>query len=241
MIMESVNKTTKVQIELWSDFLCPYCYVGERNLEVALGQFTHSDEVKVVRRAFELHPDAPRSGGEPVIPKETVGNGAEREKATRRWDKIKAYAAAAGLDYNVDGIHIDNTFDAHRLVKLAEEYGKDGDVSERLFDAHFVKGLNIADKSVLTDIAVAAGLDCEGVAQTLGGTRFVAQVRQDEQDAEALNFEYIPAYYVDRKRGINGVKSVDDILNLLNDAWNNTSTVGSSQTDGPACGIHGCD
>ena len=233
--MTGVKNNTEMRIEVWSDFLCPYCYVGERNLKEALRQFAHQDKVKVIHRSFELQPDAPRIGGVNALDKQSADS-------VKSWERMKVYASdTAGLDYDIDNIHVDNTFDAHRLMKLAEKHGKDDELSERLFAAHFTQGKNIADKGVLTDIADAVGLDNEKVLRVLDSDEYGDRVRQDEQDALVLNFEYIPAYYVNRKYGINGVKSADDILRLLNDAWNNVATADNDHVDGPACGIHGCD
>uniref|UniRef100_A0AB33JQF2 DsbA family oxidoreductase n=2 Tax=unclassified Prevotella TaxID=2638335 RepID=A0AB33JQF2_9BACT len=240
--MEGTNKQDKkLNVEIWYDIACPYCYIGERRFAQALKNFIHRDEVNVQFRAFELNPDAPKDTELSML-EEARGNGdAESIMTMKHLHEVKDYAAQDGLDYDIEHIKRVSTHDAHRLAVLADVYGKRAELLETLFHAYFIEAKNVADHQVLTVAAAEVGLPADEVQVVLTSNRYEEEVRQEEEDAWKIQFEYIPAYVVNRQFNINGAKSVGEILQLLENAYEGKAPDADADTDGNACGIHGCN
>jgi predicted DsbA family dithiol-disulfide isomerase len=204
-----------MRVEIWSDVVCPWCYIGKRHFESALERFEGRDEVEVVWRAFELDPGAPveREGeyaarlsskyGIPVAEAETMV-----ERVTRVGDD-------AGVDFRFDRARPGNTFDGHRLIHLALERGVQDQVKERLLAATFTEGRPTGLPETLIEVAVEAGLDEDEVRAVLAGDRFAAEVRADEQLARSLGISAVPFFVIDRKYGVPGAQHPDVLLDVL--------------------------
>ena len=210
-----------MRVEIWSDVVCPWCYVGKRRFEAALASFAHRDEVELVWRSFELDADAPPSP-------EVAGDYAERlarkygrgvEAAQQMIDTMTATAAQEGLDFRFDRARPGNTFDAHRLLHLALERGVQDDVKERLDAATFTDGLRVSDHEALVDVARAAGLDADEAREVLASDRYADAVRADEAQARAYGISGVPFFVVDGKYGISGAQPAELIAQALEQAW----------------------
>jgi predicted DsbA family dithiol-disulfide isomerase len=228
-----------MDIEIWSDIACPWCYVGKRRFEAALAQFEHRDEVNVRWRSFELDPQAPseREGDRSRRLAEKYGMSIEQAQAAER--QMTHVAAGEGLEFRFDIARAGNTFDGHRIVHLAAEHGRQDAMKERLLRAYLTEGELISDPRTLVRLAVEVGLDEEEAAATLAGERFAAEVRADEQDAARLGISAVPTFIVDRAIGGSGAHPADALLSLLREGWERRRPV-SIVTGGDACGVDGC-
>jgi predicted DsbA family dithiol-disulfide isomerase len=234
-----------VQVEIWSDVVCPWCYIGKRHFEAALARFDHRDEVEVVWRAFELDPSAPARRDEPTIEHLAHKYGMSLDQARAAQDRVTAVAAQDGLRYDLDHAQTGNTFDAHRLIHLALVTGgpalQDA-VKERLLAAYFTEREAIGDHDTLVRLVGEAGLDEAAARAVLDSDRYGDQVRSDERDAQQLGVTGVPFFVVDRAYGASGAQPADDLLALLDTAWAAAHPVALVTGGGSdeACDADGC-
>jgi predicted DsbA family dithiol-disulfide isomerase len=206
-----------MQVEIWSDVVCPWCYIGKRRFEEALRLFDGRDEVEVTWRSFELDPDAPAVGVD-VLEHLAAKYGVSKDEAADMQHRVTQAAAGEGLDYNLDRTQRGNSFDAHRLLHLANEHDLQGEVEERFFRAYFTDGEPIGDRSVLRKLAVDVGLPAAEVDDVLGSDRFADAVRADQRTAQELGCRGVPFFVVDRKFAAAGAQDPDILLELLEQA-----------------------
>jgi predicted DsbA family dithiol-disulfide isomerase len=208
-----------VDVEIWSDIACPWCYVGKRRFEAALEQFEHREDVNVTWRSFELDPGAPY---------ERTGDRAERlaqkygmtvEQAREAEQRLTGVATGEGLDFRFDIARSGITFDAHRLVHLAETHGLQDAMKERLLRAYFTEGELMSDHDTLVRMAVEVGLQGQKVRELLAGERYADEVRADERTAGELGISAVPTFVVDRKLGASGAQPPGALLDLLRQGW----------------------
>ena len=204
-----------VHVEIWSDVVCPWCYVGKRRFEAALERFEHRDEVEVTWRSFELDPSAPRERDVDGATHLAQKYGMERERALTMQRGLAELAAADGLDLRFDLARGGNSFDAHRLLQLGRELGVQSRVKERLMHAYFTEGEAIGDPEALARISPEAGLPEDEVRELLLTERYADEVREDEHDAAALGINAVPCFVVDRRMGVSGAQAPELLLKLL--------------------------
>jgi predicted DsbA family dithiol-disulfide isomerase len=208
-----------VKVEIWSDVVCPWCYVGKRQFEDALSRFPHADQVEVVWRSFELDPNSPAKVGVPmseILQRKYGMSAADAEAANRRMTDL---AASLGLEYHLDDVQAGNTFDAHRLIHLASEHGLGDAMKERLFAAYFTESLSLGDRATLTGLATEVGLDPGEVEAALAGDAFADEVRQDEARAAAIGVSGVPFFVIDEAYAISGAQPADVLVGALEQAW----------------------
>ena len=208
-----------MKVEIWSDVVCPWCYVGKRNLEAALAEFPHADEVTVEWRSFELDASTPRQMDLSMDEVLQRKYGMSPDEATAANRQMTELAAKVGLEYHLDKVQIGNTFDAHRLIHLADTQGLGGAMKERLLAAYFTEGRSVSDPAELADLGVEVGLDRTRVDAVMAGDEFGAEVRADEAQAVELGCTGVPFFVVDGKFGIPGAQPPDVLLRLLNRVW----------------------
>jgi predicted DsbA family dithiol-disulfide isomerase len=228
-----------VDVEIWSDIACPWCYVGKRRFEAALAQFEHSDEVTVTWRAFELDPQAPREREGDRAQRLADKYGMSLEQAQAAEHQLTEVAAGEGLDFRFDLARSGNTFDGHRVVHLAERHGLQDAMKERLLRAYFTEGELIGDPETLVRLAAEVGLPEAEIRETLARDDLADEVRDDEVTAQRLGISAVPTFVVDRALGASGAQPADQLLDLLRQGWTNRSPV-SVVTGGDACGPDGC-
>jgi predicted DsbA family dithiol-disulfide isomerase len=238
-----------VRVEIWSDVVCPWCYIGKRRFETALGRFEHRDDVEVVWRSFQLDPTtvSVRTPGEGPDHAELLATkyGMSRAQAEQAIARTTAAAAAEGLDYRLDRALSSNTFDAHRLVHLAAAHGRQGEMEERLMRAYFTEGQPVGDRETLVRLAVETGVDAEEAAAVLAGDAYADDVRADIAEARALGINGVPFFVLDRRYGVSGAQPAEQLLAALQQAWAERSpltvmTGGGTGTDA-VCGPDGCE
>jgi predicted DsbA family dithiol-disulfide isomerase len=207
-----------VLIEVWSDVVCPWCYVGKRRLETALAGFEQRDDVSVVWRSFELDPGAPREREVDNATHLAEKYGRSRDEALAMQQRMAALAAGDGIEMRHDIARGGNTFDAHRLLHLAADRGVQDAVKERFLRAYHSEGEPIGDPATLERLAVEAGLDAAEVHELLAGERYAAEVREDERTAAELGIRGVPCFVVDRAYGVSGAQPPEGLLELLKHA-----------------------
>jgi predicted DsbA family dithiol-disulfide isomerase len=208
-----------LNVEIWSDIACPWCYIGKRRFEAALSAFEHRDEVRVTWRSFELDPHAPpqREGDRAAHLAERYGT--SREQAVAMQAHITEVASAEGLDFRFDIARAGNTFDAHRLVHLAAVHGCQDALEERLFRAYFTEGEVMADHDALERLGLEIGLAGDEIRHVLAGNRYAAEVREDERTAAALGINAVPFFVADRAMGVSGAQPPDVLRSFLERGW----------------------
>lgn len=208
-----------MKIEVWSDFACPFCYIGKRRFEGALEHFEHKDEVEVVFRSFELDPNAPRKTEENMHSILASKYGMSYEKAKGMNDNLTEQAKAVGLDYYFDTMQPTNTFDAHRLTHWAGEFGKRYEMTERLFKAYFTESELLGDHAVLARLAGEIGLDEKAAAKMLESDAYKEDVHEDEGQSSRLGISGVPFFVVNQKYGISGAQPEEVFVNALDKIW----------------------
>jgi predicted DsbA family dithiol-disulfide isomerase len=208
-----------MKVEIWSDVVCPFCYIGKREFERALAQFEHRDSVEVVWRSFELDPDAPARSEHDMYGMLVSKYGGTREDAKARVQGVVDRARTVGLEYAMDKAVIGSSFDAHRLLQYAKTVGKGDAMKERLLKAYFTEGAHLADLPTLIRLASEVGLDGAAVADMLTTTAFTDAVRQDEVEARQLGVRGVPFFALDRRFGVSGAQQSDAFLGALRQAW----------------------
>lgn len=208
-----------MQVEIWSDVVCPWCYIGKRQFERALARFEHADEVEVVWRSFELDPGAPARRMERITELLASKYGMTEDQAHQANARITEVAAGLGLEYHLADSQSGNSFDAHRLVHLAATHGRGDEMKERLLRAYFTEREAIGDRSTLQRLALDVGLGPDEVEATLASDAFADEVRADEQRAAALGISGVPFFVVDGTFGVSGAQSPEVLVSALEQAW----------------------
>ncbi len=212
-----------MKVEIWSDVVCPWCYIGKRRFETALGRFDHRAEVEVEYRSFELNPNAePQEQGslEEALARKY---GVSREQARAMHARVEDAATGEGLHYRLDIAKRGNTFDAHRLIHLAATQGLQAPMKERLMAAYFMDGLPIGDRGTLVELAREVGVDPERARTTLESEEFVDDVRADEREAAELGITGVPYFVFNRRYGVSGAQPPELMLKALTVGWENAS------------------
>ena len=213
-----------MQVEIWSDPVCPWCYLGKRRFERALESFDHRDEVTVVYRSFELDPSAPPGITTPTVERLAGKYGMTAGEAGEAQRQMEQRAAQDGLEFRMEGLRSGNTRDAHRLLQLAKEHGVQAELAERLHRAYFTEQASIFDHSSLTELAVEAGLDRDDVIRVLASQEYGDAVDTDEAMAQALGANGVPLFVIDRRYGISGAQPPEVIAQVLDQAWAEAQT-----------------
>jgi len=232
-----------MRIDIWSDVVCPWCYIGKRRLERALADFPGQDEVEVVYHSFLLDPSAPTE------PTETAQEMLARKyrmsphQAAEAQGRVIALAAEEGMHWRHEESPHVGTVDAHRLLHLAREEGKQVELKEALLDAYFTEARNVGDHAVLREVALAVGLDALRIDEVLAGREYADAVEGDIAQARAYGATGVPFFVVDQKYGVSGAQPVELFTQLLERAWSESrpalQTVPGA-TDADACGPDGC-
>jgi predicted DsbA family dithiol-disulfide isomerase len=213
-----------MKIEVWSDYVCPFCYIGKRRLEVALDQFPHRDQVEVEFKSFELDPNSPKNIGQNIHEVLAKKYGMSVEKAKEANQGVGQQAATVGLKFNFDEMKPTNTFDAHRLAKFAKTQGKEAAVSEMLLHAYFTESKHIGDIETLADLAEAAGLNRQEVLQVLNDKEvYATDVRQDESLAQQYGVRGVPYFVINQKYAISGAQPTETFMGALQKVWEEES------------------
>jgi len=229
-----------MRIEIWSDVVCPWCYIGKRRLEEALAAFPHRDEVEVVYRSFELDPSAPQVATETTVEALARKWGTDVGGARQAMARGDAVAEEVGLHFRHHDAPRARTVDAHRLLHLALDAGLQAELKESLLAAYFTRGESMGDHDVLRKAAADVGLDPARVDEVLAGDEYADAVRADVDQARAFGATGVPFYVVDRKYGISGAQATEVFTNVLERAWDESHPRLDLVGGADACGPDGC-
>ncbi|MBL7965296.1 MAG: DsbA family oxidoreductase [Flavobacteriales bacterium] len=218
------ERLAQLTIDVWSDVVCPFCYIGKRELDNALARFPHRDEVRVVWRSFELDPSAPDRDPLDMYDMLARKYGRTREQAKDMVKSVVDRAATLGLKYNMDIAVVGSSFHAHRLLQFAKTKGLGDAAKERLFKAYFCEGVHLADRQELLRLAKEVGLDHAEAKRVIESDAFTAEVRADEAEAQRLALRGVPFFVLDGRYGISGAQDSNVFLNALRKVWEERST-----------------
>lgn len=204
-----------MKIEVWSDFVCPFCYIGKRRLEEAIEKVQYEEEIEVTFRSFELDKTAKKKYDENINEIIAKKYDIQVEDAKSLNDQIVSQAKTVGLNYNFEGLIPTNTFDAHRLLHYAKTKGKANELEERILKAYFIDSLNISDYQILSRLASEVGLDSDKALRSLECNEYVEEVRKDEDKASKLKISGVPYFVFNNKYAVSGAQPSEVFLEVL--------------------------
>ena len=231
-----------MKIELWSDYACPFCYIGERRLERALAQIEDGDNAEIVFRSFELDPTASKEVVSSTLDRFAIKYRLSKQDAADRIEAISRMGRGEGIDFRYAATRYTNTFDSLRLTKYAQEKGK-AEIITKLFDAYFTQNLELSDHDVLKRIAVECGLDEEETTEVLESDRYADEVRADEQEAMERGIHGVPYFLINDKYTASGAQPTEMLKEALEKILSEEKEQASSakSLDGMTCGSDGCN
>ena len=210
----------KMKVEVWSDIMCPFCYIGKRNYESALGQFADRDHIEIVWKSFQLDPSIPeKTEEENVFRYLAQRKGISYEQSVQMHQGVVQTAKNAGLEYNFDKAVVANSFKAHRMIQLAKTKGLGDQAEERLFSAYFTEGKNFGNPEVLTALGKEIGLTEADVQEALTNETYAQKVKEDIQEAGRLGVNGVPFFVFDRKYAISGAQPPAAFLQALQQSF----------------------
>lgn len=223
-------------IDIWSDIMCPFCYIGKRKLEKALEQFPHKDSVNIVWHSFQLDPTMEANPGTDIYTYLSKRKGISKERAIQMHKQLTETARLEGLTYNFDQSVLANSFNAHRLIQMAKTKELGDAAEERIFKAYFTEGKNIGDTDTLVQLGTEIGLDAKAVKDMLNSDSFATDVTTDIDQAQAYGINGVPFFVLNNKYGISGAQPSEVFLNGITQAWSEYAEERQLTDIGPAPG-----
>ncbi|MFM1836807.1 MAG: hypothetical protein RJA04_1495 [Bacteroidota bacterium] len=207
-----------MKIEIWSDIMCPFCYIGKRHLEKALETFSARDQVEIEWKSYQLDPTIPMSFEKPVGVYEYLADrkGWSLEQSEQMHDRVVEMAATVGLEYNFDRAVVANSLYAHRVIQLAKQKGLDDVIEEIFFRAYFTDGRDLASVETLVELGEEAGLEASEIRAAIASEELAYRVSQDIQEGVNLGVRGVPFFVFDRKYGISGAEPIQVFIDTLN-------------------------
>jgi predicted DsbA family dithiol-disulfide isomerase len=203
-----------MRVDVWSDIVCPWCYIGKRRFERAVAALEGA-RVEVVHRAYQLNPGMPKDQTSSRRAYLIAKYGWSESQADSMDTRMQQVAAAEGLDYHLAGTSTGNTFDAHRVVHFARDGGREDAALERLYRAYFTEQRSIFDHDSLAALAAEAGLDDGETRRMLDSDAYADAVAADLRDAAALRVSGVPFFVIDNRFGVSGAQSPDVFIEAL--------------------------
>jgi predicted DsbA family dithiol-disulfide isomerase len=232
-----------MKVEIWSDVMCPFCYIGKRRFENALQQFEHKDEIEIEWKSFQLNPDMETDPDINISQYLADKKGWTLEYAKEMNAYVTQMAAEAGLEYNFDKAVVANSFNAHRFSHLAKKHGRGIEAEEQLFKAYFTDSKNIDDQDTLIDLGTAIGLDAAEIKQVLESNAYADEVKHDIAEAQYLGIQGVPFFVMNNKYAVSGAQAVPVFEETLQKAfgeWQNENSKPKFEIiEGESCGPDG--
>ncbi|MCC6384926.1 MAG: DsbA family oxidoreductase [Bacteroidia bacterium] len=233
-----------MKVEIWSDVMCPFCYLGKKHFEKALQQVPFSKEVQVIWKSFQLDPLLPDEGLTISTTAYLIDRkGMPHQQLETMMEHIRQSGIRAGIDFRQDISIPVNTFSAHRLIHFARKSGKDSEMEEALFEAHFTKGQNVGNHEELVTLAEKIGLNKAEVTEFLKGTELTDEVRDDMMEARDLGITGVPFFVIDSKYTVSGAQPVEVFVSALSETFRESQAEpgvdGNERKD--LCGDEECD
>lgn len=230
-----------MKVEIWSDVVCPFCYIGKRKFENALAQFAHRDDVQVTWRSFQLDPNTQPEPGESIHDVLAKKKGVSAAEARSMGAYVTKAAEEVGLHYDFDRVIPSNTFLAHQLIHLGAHHGRQDATKERLMAAYYLEGQNVGDLETLVKLGTEVGLDATESREALTAGTYANAVRYDEYQAQQINVRGVPFFVFDDKYAVSGAQPTELFGEVLEKAWSEAKPALAVVADGAVCGPEGCD
>jgi len=235
----------KMKVELWSDFACPFCYIGKKRFEKALENFAQKDQVEIVYKAYQLNPNAPKVMKGTAYESFAKGHGTTPEAAKQKFAMFTENAKTVGLEYNYDIIQMTNTFDAHRVAKYAATVHLETEITDRFMKAYFSEGENLSDFDTLVRLSSEVGLDETKVKEVLKKDEFSDIVKEQMMEGRQVGVRGVPFFVLNRKYGVSGAQQQEYFEQVLAQLWeeeqkDKLSTIGQADK-GPVCDDETCE
>lgn len=231
-----------MKVEIWSDFACPFCYIGKTRFEQALSEFKNKDKVEVIYKAYQLNPNSPKVMVGSSYENFAKGHNTTVTEAEQRFKMIEENAKTVGLNYDLAHIQMTNTLDAHRLAKFANTKNLEDQITTRLMKAYFSEAKNLADHEVLIKLATEVGLDNEEVKAVLDSNQYEKEVNEQIDEARKVGVQGVPFFVINRKYGVSGAQQKEYFTQALEQIWleDNPLKTLDAQDDSQACEDDGC-
>lgn len=226
-----------MKIEIWSDIVCPFCYIGKKRLEQALASFPHRDEVEIIWKSYQLHPQFPQDAtGIPAVEYIKNAKGLTKEETLAMMQQVQSIGKSLEIDFDFEKSLIVNTLNGHRLIHFAQEHGLGNILKERLLKAHFSEGVDVNDTNTLVNLAAEVGMDKKEIQEMLHSDRFTYEVSQDIQEGVNLGLRGVPFFVFNQKFGIAGAQPLEMFEQTLRQAYEDAKTVIiMNDNEGPSC------
>jgi protein disulfide-isomerase len=238
-----MENTLKIQI--WSDIMCPFCYIGKRRIESALKQFEHKDAVEIEWKSFQLDANFVASADDNTVDHLAEKYGKSREWAQETVDNMTQNAKNSGLDFHFDKAILANSYNAHRLLHLAKKYNLSNELEELLFKAYLTDGKNINDLATLSALAQEVGIDKQLAEDVLHSDAYGDAVKNDIATAKQIGVQGVPFFVFDNKYAVSGAQHAETFVKTLEKVWEEgdfTPKVSLLNTEeGESCGLEGCN
>ena len=230
-----------MKIEIWSDVMCPFCYIGKKHFEQALDKIPYKNNIEIEWKSFQLNPDLPKNEITSVEEYLVKAKGISEEQVAAMNNQLAELGKSVGIDFQQQNSKVVNTGDAHRLIHFAQANGKGSEIEEQLFEAYFTEGKNVADHEVLATIGEKIGLNKTEILEMLNSDAYVFDVASDILDARNIGVSGVPFFVIDRKYSISGAQPVDYFVSALTQAFEKDHANNSSPNNA-SCDVDGnCD
>ncbi len=234
-----------MNVEIWSDVMCPFCYIGKRKFENALAQFPHKENIHIIWKSFQLDPTTVTDPNLNTIDNLAEKKGWSKQQAQETTEQVTNIAKQVGLDFHFEKAVVANSFDAHRLSHLAKKYGKQNDLEEKLFLAYFTDGKNTADHSTLLQIGKDLGIPEQEINAVLNSDTYANDVEQDITEAQQIGVRGVPFFVLDIKYAVSGAQESDTFLGALTKVYeehvNGVIEPIATNNSSCGCGPEGCN
>lgn len=230
-----------MKVEIWSDVMCPFCYIGKNNFEKALEKLPFKDEIEVEWKSFQLDPTLNPGETKTTFEYFKEKKGVSEPQAKQMTEQVSKMGSIAGIHFNFDKAIITNTFSAHKLLHLAKKYDKANEMEEALFIAHFIDGKNVGDISILVDIAGSLGINTDEARKALTSEEFDHEVENDFSEAKNHGISGVPFFILNGKYAVSGAQPVEFFAGALQQTYDETvSPLKNLSGDDNSCGTDGC-
>jgi predicted DsbA family dithiol-disulfide isomerase len=245
VLINKIIMENKLKIQIWSDIMCPYCYIGKRRVEGALAQFEHKDAVEIEWKSFQLDASFVASEDDDMVEHLATKYKKDKQWAQEMMDSMTENAKNSGLDFHFEKAVMANSFNAHRLLHLAKKHNLSDELEELLFKAYLTEGKNINDLLTLSKLGLEAGLEFKAIEAVLQSDAYAKDVKDDIIEAQSIGVQGVPFFVFDNKYAVSGAQQVETFVKTLEKVWEEGKFTSKptilNTTDGNNCGIDGCD
>lgn len=228
-----------MKVEIWSDVVCPFCYIGKRRFEKALEGFTGKEQVTIEWKSFQLDPELDNREGLSVHAYLGKRKGGTEADGRHMNEQMAAMAKTVGLDYDFDKAILNNTQKAHQLLHFAKSNGLQNEMKERLFKAYYTEGKDVANPDTLAALAAEVGLPAEEARTALTEERFAAEVQHDQEEAYGIGVQGVPFFVFNRKYAVSGAQSPETFAQVLQQVWEEEKPAVIATGSEGVCDING--